>query len=59
MDFGESKDANIQTQTLVISNTHRVDRGKPVPVFIAPEFYCGLVANATLEELKQTDIWAF
>ena len=51
------KDANIQTQTLVTSHTHRVDRG--TPVFIAPEFQCGLVANATLEQLKRADIWAF
>ena len=57
VDFGESKDANIQTQTLVASHTHRVDRG--TPVFIAPEFHCGMVANATLEKLKRADIWAF
>ena len=57
VDFGESKDANIQTQSLLTSRTHRVDRG--TPVFIAPEFHCGFVANATLEELKRADIWAF
>ncbi len=57
MDFGESKDASIQTQTLVTTHTNRVDRG--TPVFIAPEFHCGLIAKATLEELKQADIWAF
>ena len=55
--FSESKDANIQTQTLVASHTHSVDRG--TPVFIAPEFHCGMVANATLEELKRADVWAF
>ena len=48
---------NIQTQTLVSSHTHRDDRG--TPVFIAPEFHCGMVANATLEELKRAHIWAF
>ena len=57
VDFGESKDASIQTQTLVTTHTNRVDRG--TPVFIAPEFHCGLIAKATLEELKQADIWAF
>ncbi len=57
VDFGESKDANIQTQTLVTTHTNRVDRG--TPVFIAPEFHCGLIAKATLEELKRADIWAF
>ena len=54
VDFGESKDANIQTQTLAASHTQRVGRG--TPVFIAPDFHCGKVANATLEELKRADM---
>ena len=49
------KNANIQTQTLVTSHTHRVDRG--TPAFIAPKFQCGLVANATLEQLKRADMY--
>ena len=53
MDFGESKDANIQTQTLtVLIAAHQFLLHRN---FIAR----GLVANATLEELKRINIWAF
>jgi serine/threonine protein kinase len=38
VDFGESKDTNIQTHTLVTTHTNCVDRG--TPIFIAPEFHC-------------------
>ena len=57
-DFGESRSADIQTNTLVRSQTNNVNRG--TPVYMAPEVYVEAIRlpSVGLEDLKRVDIWA-
>ena len=56
-DFGESRASYLQTQTLVSSQTHRVDRG--TVVFMAPELHHQPLKPVSHEDLKKADIWAY
>ena len=58
-DFGESLSDMIQTKSLVASKVEELNRGSPA--YMAPEI---LIAdkrpqNASLDDLKAVDIWAF
>ena len=55
-DFGESRAAYLQTQTLLQSHTHRLNRG--TPLFTAPEAYLEPTKPMSQEALKNADIWA-
>ena len=57
-DFGESRSREIQTNTVLQSQTSHVNRG--TPVYTAPEILVGAtrLAVATTEDLKRADIWA-
>lgn len=57
-DFGESRSRVIQTNTVLQSQTSRVNRG--TPVYMAPEILVGAtrLAVATTEDFKRADIWA-
>lgn len=57
-DYGESCSREIQTNTILQSQTSRVNRG--TPVYMAPEILVGAthLAVATTEDLKRADIWA-
>lgn len=57
-DFGESRSRLIQTQTLLASKVGKIDRGSPVymsPQIILPELR---PVQATIEDLKASDVWA-
>ena len=55
-DFGFSRSLNAQTQSFLQSRTDDVWRG--TPVFMAPEIHRCALNNASLSDLKQTDIWS-
>lgn len=58
-DFGESRSANVQTNTVLASKTRRVDRG--TAVFMSPEILDkdGPKFNeASLQDLMLSDIWS-
>eukprot|EP00112_Aurelia_sp_Birch-Aquarium-sp1_P014211 Seg3053.2 transcript_id=Seg3053.2/GoldUCD/mRNA.D3Y31 product="Serine/threonine-protein kinase 33" protein_id=Seg3053.2/GoldUCD/D3Y31 len=58
-DFGESRSRLIQTQTLLSSKVTFLDRGSPAfmsPHIILPELR---PREASLDDLKAADIWAF
>ena len=56
-DFGESRASFLQTRTLIVSKTNRLDRG--TEAFLAPEAQLGLCHNVSLDHLKKSDVWAF
>ena len=56
-DFGESRTTYLQTQTLVSSQTHNVNRG--TPVFMAPELHHQPMNPISHDDLKKADIWAY
>ena len=56
-DFGESRSAILQTNTLVHTKTNFINRG--TPVYMAPEIHfhnCN--EDISLQQLKQADMWA-
>ncbi|KAJ7391284.1 Serine/threonine-protein kinase ulk2 [Desmophyllum pertusum] len=57
-DFGESRSREVQTQSILKSQTNRVNRG--TPVYMAPEILVDAtrLAVATIEDMKMADIWA-
>ena len=57
-DFGESRSKEFQTNSLLTSQTSRVNRG--TPVYMSPEILDGTtrLQVATTEDLKRVDIWA-
>ena len=58
-DFGESRSANVQTNTVLASETQRVDRG--TAVFMSPEILVkdGSKFNqVSLNDLMVSDIWS-
>jgi serine/threonine protein kinase len=58
-DFGESRSQELHMHTILTSKTGRVNRG--TPIFMAPELLVkGIRLNeASLEDLKKADIWAY
>ncbi|XP_028391896.1 calcium-dependent protein kinase 2-like [Dendronephthya gigantea] len=56
-DFGESRATNLQTQTLVQSQTNRLNRG--TPVYMAFELHSHPTKALTHDDLKKADMWAF
>lgn len=57
-DFGESRATFLQTQTLLESQTHRVNRG--TPAYMAPETHLNTTSSAVShDDLKKADIWSF
>lgn len=58
-DFGEGRSAIIQTQTLISSKVQTLDRGSPA--YMAPEIFLPELQpqEATLEQLKAVDAWAY
>ncbi len=58
-DFGEGRSREIQTRTVVCTKTTNVDRG--TPAYMAPEtiFHDGRGMEATIEDLKKIDVWAY
>ena len=57
-DFGESRSSEVQTKSILNSQTLRVNRG--TPVYQAPEFLVGKtrLSVATIEDMKRADVWA-
>lgn len=45
-----------QTRSILQSRTDEITRG--TPVYMAPEIHLGILKNATLADLKRTDIWS-
>ena len=58
-DFGESRPQDFNTNTIVSTKTHRVNRGRPV--FIAQELLVEefQLPVATFDDLKKADMWAY
>ena len=58
-DFGESRSDIIQTKSLVTSKVEELNRGSPA--YMAPEILLAdkRPQNASLDDLKAVDIWAF
>lgn len=58
-DFGESRSFLVQTQTVLASKTHNVDRG--TVVYMAPELLLKekVLFGASITDLKLADIWAW
>ena len=58
-DFGESRSQELHTHTILTSKTGRVNRG--TPVFMAPELLVKefRLNEASVEDLKKADIWAY
>ena len=58
VDFGESRSSEVQTKSILNSQTLRVNRG--TPVYQAPEFLVGKtrLSVATIEDMKRADVWA-
>ena len=57
-DFGESRSSEVQTNSVLNSQTSRVNRG--TPVYMAPEILVGMtrLTVATIEDMKRADTWA-
>jgi serine/threonine protein kinase len=55
-DFGESRAALVQTNSLVHTHTQNVFRG--TPVYMSPEQICTNDNSANVNDLQKMDIWA-
>ena len=56
VDFGESRAALQQTETLCHTRTTKVDRG--TVVYMAPELFASDGEPMSLDQLKACDVWA-
>ena len=57
-DFGQNRSCEMQTKSILNSQTLRVNHG--TPVYQAPEFLVGKtrLSVATIEDMKRANIWA-